>query len=37
MYWRYDLTGEERVRTIRSRNEPDENRLSTNVLEMLGM
>ena len=37
VYWRYNLTGEERARTIRSRKGRDENRFSINVLEMLRM
>ena len=37
VYRRYDLTEEERARTIRSRRREHVNRLSINVLELLGM
>ena len=37
MYWRYNLTEEERARTIRSRKGGLMNRLSINILELLGM
>ena len=37
VYWRYNLTGEERARTVRSRRREHVNRLSINVLELLGM
>ena len=37
VYWRYNLTGEERARTVRSRSREHVNWLSINVLELLGM
>ena len=37
VYWRHNLTGEERANTIRSRKGRDENRFSIDVLEILGM
>ena len=37
VYWRYNLAGEKRARTIRSRKARDENRFSINAPEMLGM
>ena len=37
MYWRYNLTDAERVRTVRSRRREHVNRLSINVLELLEM
>ena len=37
VYWRHNLTEEERARTIRSRRGKHVNRLSINVLELLGM
>lgn len=37
VYWRYPLTGEERAKTIRSRNGRDEKGFTNNVLEMLGL
>ena len=36
-YWRYNLTEDGRTRTIRSRRGEHVNRVSINVLELLGM
>lgn len=37
MFWRHTLTKDQRLRTIKSRKGGDENRLSINILELLGM